>query len=83
MKKLNRTSVSPLPLSRRPAPAPYFHPFFNFSDPPSPLPGEVIKIYSLFKKVGGGVRTMIEPETERQTDRYRETGYNEKLSDKF
>ena len=26
---------------------------------------------------------MIEPETERQTDRYRETGYNEKLSDKF
>ena len=55
MKKLNRKSVSS-PLLRRPAPAPYFHPFFNFSDSSPSLPGEVIKIYflPLFKKGAGG-----------------------------
>ena len=39
------------PILRRPAPAPYFHPFFKFSDS-LPL-GEVIKIYSAPIKNGG------------------------------
>ena len=35
----------PVPLLKRPAPALYFHPFFNFSD--THPPGKVIKTYSL------------------------------------
>ena len=47
------------PFLRRPAPAPYFHPFFNFSD--FPCSKEANKIYfPLFKgKGGGGVWTML------------------------
>ena len=58
LEKIGKVSAPP-PLSRGPAPAPHFHPFFLiFQIPPAP-PGEVIKIYlSPFKK-GGGVRAMI------------------------
>ena len=41
----NQLGKVPVPLLRRPAPAPYFHPpFFNSSN--SSPPGEVFKIYS-------------------------------------
>ena len=45
-----------LTLLRRPAPEPYFHTFFNFSEPPNPPPplGEVIKIYSPRPSKKGG-----------------------------
>ena len=46
--------LPPSPPLRRPAPAPYFHPFLNFSDPPSPLLGGVIKIYFFSLQEGGG-----------------------------
>ena len=46
--------LPPSPPLRRPAPAPYFHPFLNFSDPPSPLLGGVIKIYFFSLHEGGG-----------------------------
>ena len=52
MKKFSRKSASPRPFLRRSAPAPYFHPFFEFFR--SPLSGEVIKIYSPPFKKGGG-----------------------------
>ena len=42
----------PLKMEKRPAPAPYFHPSFSFSDFPFPS-GEVIKIYSFPLKKGG------------------------------
>ena len=47
----NQIGKVPAPLLRRPAPAPYFHPFFNFSNF-SP-PREVIKIHFSPLKKGG------------------------------
>ena len=55
MKNLSKNNASPLPLLRRPAPAPYFHFLFKIFQIPLP-PGEVVKIYfplpppPLFKK---------------------------------
>ena len=54
MKNLSKNNASPLPLLRRPAPAPYFHFLFKIFQIPQP-PGEVIKVYfplppPLFKK---------------------------------
>ena len=46
----------PSPLLGRPVPAPYFHPLYLSFQTPFP-PGEVIKIYSLPFKKGGGVQT--------------------------
>ena len=42
----------PPPL-KRPVPAPYFHPFFNFSESTTLAPGEVIKINCSPLKRGG------------------------------
>ena len=51
LEKIKQEKWKPSPLLKRPAPAPYFHPFFYFFSPPPPL-GEVMKTYSApFKKV--------------------------------
>ena len=45
------------PLLRRPAPAPYFHPYFNFSNLPSPG-GRNQNLHPTALKKKGGVRTI-------------------------
>ena len=58
MKKLNRKSANPPPFSGRPAPAPYFHPFFNSSGCGGVGNQNLLPPLFFNKSGGGGIRTM-------------------------